>query len=265
MLKPLTDKVALVTGAARGIGQGIALCLAEEGAAVVVNDLPLQSGSEVWDAQETAQTIRSLGGQALVYYADVSQRAQVEAMMAATVAEFGHLDIVVANAAFTIRELSIEAHWENVYRTLEVTQFGVYHTCQLAAKQMVAQIQQGRPGGKIIIIGSVRAVAPMITSAPYDMAKAAVNQFARTLAAELAEYQINVNAINPGWIDTPGEHKLFSPDQIQAGAKRIPWGRLGTPHEIGRTAVFLASTDADYITGTAVYVDGGFLLGLRDG
>jgi glucose 1-dehydrogenase len=93
------------------------------------------------------------------------------------------------------------------------------------------------------------------------MAKAAVNHLGRTLAAELAEYHINVNIINPGWIDTPGERKFATEEEIKAGAKRLPWGRLGTPRDIGRAAVFLASDDADYITGTALRVDGGFILG----
>ncbi|MBE7471372.1 MAG: SDR family NAD(P)-dependent oxidoreductase [Anaerolineae bacterium] len=256
-MKRVAGKVALVTGAARGIGRGVALCLAEEGAEVVVNDLP-PAGE--FDARDTAAAIEALGRQTLVQYADVSDREQVTAMIAASVAHFGRLDIVVANAAVTVRELTVEAQWQHVLRTLEVTQFGVYHTCQMAAQQMVAQAQQGRPGGKIIIIGSVLAEIPLPTSAPYNMAKAAVNQLGRTLAAELAEYRINVNVINPGWIDTPGERQLASGAELQAGAKMIPWGRLGTPRDIGRAAVFLASDEADYITGSSLRVDGGFSL-----
>jgi glucose 1-dehydrogenase len=263
MVKRVEGKVALITGAARGIGQGIALCLAEEGADGVVNDLPLATGAGGHDARETAMAIEQRGRRALVYYADVSDREQVAAMFATGVAHFGHIDIVVANAALTVRELVVEAHWENVRRTLEVTQFGVFHTCQIAAQQMIAQAAQGRPGGKIIIIGSVLAEIPLPTSAPYNMAKAAVNHLGRTLAAELAEYRINVNVINPGWIDTPGERKLATEEEIQAGAKRIPWGRLGTPRDIGRAAVFLASEDADYITGSTLQIDGGFRLGMR--
>jgi glucose 1-dehydrogenase len=95
------------------------------------------------------------------------------------------------------------------------------------------------------------------------MAMAAVNLLGRTLAAELAEYQINVNVINPGWIDTPGERQMASEAELQAGAKMIPWGRLGTPSDIGRAAVFLASDEADYITGSSLRVDGGFTLGPR--
>jgi glucose 1-dehydrogenase len=251
----LAGKVALITGAAQGIGQGIALCLAEEGADIVVNDLPPTAGSDVEDARGTARAIEALGCQVLVY---------VAAMFAAGVAHFGHIDIVVANAAMTIRELVVEAKWENVLRTLEVTQFGVFHTCQMAAQQLITQRSAGRPGGKIIIISSVQAVAPKITSAPYNMAKAAITHLGRTLAAELAEYHINVNIIHPGWIDTPGEHKLATAEELRAGAKRIPWGRMGTPRDIGRAAAYLASDDANYVTGSVLQVDGGFLLGERD-
>lgn len=256
-MKRLAGKIALVTGAARGIGQGVALCLAEAGADVVVNDLP---PTGAFDARDTAAAIEKMGQRALVQYADVSDREQVAAMIAASIAHFGRLDIVVANAAMTVRELTIEAQWPNVLRTLEVSQFGVYHTCQIAAQQMVAQAKQGQPGGKIVIIGSVLAEIPLRTSAPYNMAKAAINHLGRTLAAELAEYRINVNIINPGWIDTPGERQLASEAELEAGAKLIPWGRMGTPTDIGRAAVFLASDDADYITGSTLKVDGGFTL-----
>jgi len=263
-MQRFAEKVALITGAARGIGQGIALCLAEEGADIIVNDLPPQPGADIEDARDTAGAVEALGRRAWVYYADVSDRDQVQAMFTAAVEQAGHIDVVVANAAMTIREPVVKARWENVLRTIEVTQFGVFHTCQMAARQMIAQQSQGRPGGKIIIIGSVLAKIPFINSAPYNMAKAAINQFGRTLAAELADYHINVNIINPGWIDTPGEHKLATEEQIKAGAQRIPWGRLGTPRDIGRAVAFLASDDADYITGTTLQIDGGYQLGLRE-
>jgi glucose 1-dehydrogenase len=254
-------KVALITGAARGIGQGIALCLAEEGADIIVNDLPPKADAA--DARETAEQVEALGRNAIAYYADVSDREQVAAMYAAGVERFGHLDVVVANAAMTIREPTVDAKWEHVLRTIEVSQFGVYHTCQMGAQQMIAQ-QAERPGGKIVIIGSVLAEIPFQTSAPYNMAKAAVNHFGRTLAGELADYHINVNVINPGYIDTPGEHKLATEAEIAAGAKRIPWQRLGLPRDIGRAVAYLASDDADYVTGSILAVDGGYRLGLRD-
>jgi NAD(P)-dependent dehydrogenase (short-subunit alcohol dehydrogenase family) len=147
-MQRLKGKVALVTGAARGIGRGIALCLAEEGADIIVNDLPAVDGP---GAGGTVREVEKLGRYALAYDADISDREQVAALFAAGAAHFGHIDVVVANAAFSIRELVIEARWEHVLRTIEVTQFGVYHTCQAGAQQM---IRQGG-GGKIVIIGSI--------------------------------------------------------------------------------------------------------------
>jgi glucose 1-dehydrogenase len=249
-------KVALITGAARGIGRGVALCLAEEGANIIVNDLPPAEGL---GARGTMREVEALGRRALAYDADISDRDQVAALFAAGVAQFGRIDVVVANAAFSIRKPVIEARWEHVLRTLEVTQFGVYHTCQAAAQQMVRQAG----GGKIVIIGSILGEIPFPSSAAYNMAKAAVNHLGRTLATELAGQRINVNVVNPGYIDTPGERKFATEQQIAQAARSLPWGRLGTPRDIGRAVAFLASDDADYITGTALVVDGGYKLAMR--
>jgi glucose 1-dehydrogenase len=254
----LAGKVALVTGAGRGIGRGIALCFAEEGADVVVNDLAPAAGEDS-AADSTRREIESLGQRALVHHADVSQREQVAQLVAAGLAHFGRLDIAVANAAYSDRQLVIDASWEGVLRTLGVTQFGVFHTCQATARAMVRQAQ----GGKIIIIGSVLSEVPFVGSAAYNMAKAAVNHFARTLANELAAYHVNVNVINPGYVDTPGERKFASEEQLQRAGQSIPWGRLGTARDIGRAAVYLASDDADYLTGSALLVDGGYKIGLK--
>jgi glucose 1-dehydrogenase len=248
-------KVALVTGAARGIGRGVALCLAEEGANIVVNDLPPAEGL---GARGTVREIEALGREALAYDADISDREQVAALFAAGVAHFGRIDVVVANAAFSIREPVIEARWEHVLRTLEVTQFGAYHTCQAAAQQMVRQ-----GGGKIVIIASILGEITFVNSAAYNMAKAAVIHLGRTLSAELAAQRINVNVINPGYIDTPGERKFATEEQIARAAHNLPWGRLGTPHDIGRAVAFLASDDADYITGSTLVVDGGYRQAMR--
>jgi glucose 1-dehydrogenase len=256
-MKRLAGKVALVTGASRGIGRGIALCLAEEGADVIIN-----YRTQADEVEEVARIISDLGGWAQAWQADVAQRESVAAMVAGAVEARGRLDIVVANAALTIRESVVEAAWENVQRVSQVSQFGVFHTCQLAARQMVAQAEVGRDGGKIIIISSILEEIPAAGSAAYNMAKAAINHLGRTMALELAPYRVNVNMVNPGWIDTPGEREFSSEEQLREGGKRIPWGRLGTPEDIGKAVAFLASDDADYITGATLRVDGGFLLGL---
>jgi len=113
------------------------------------------------------------------------------------------------------------------------------------------------------VTGSILGQIPFLANGAYNMAKAAANHFARTLAAELLPHRINVNVINPGWIDTPGERHYSSEEEIAAGAEKMPWGRLGTPADIGKAAAFLCSDDADYITGSALTVDGGYLLGMR--
>ena len=249
----LDGKIALVTGAARGIGRGIALCLAEEGAHVAVNDLPGATALE-----SVVEQIKQLGRNAAAFAADVGDRGQVEKMIESSLKHFGRLDIAVANAAYSVRQATVEAKWEDVQRILAVTQLGVFHTCQFAAQRMIAR----KEGGKIIVIGSIQSELPVPQSAAYNMAKAAINHLVATMAGELAPYHININVINPGWIDTPGERQFASEEELRRGGNRIPWGRLGTPRDIGRCAVFLASDSADYITGARIRVDGGYMSGL---
>ncbi len=246
-------KVALVTGAGRGIGRGIALRLAQEGADLVIND---RAQSE--DAQDVAAAITALGRRVLVVAADVGERSAVEQLFAQAIAHFGRLDLIVANAGLSYRQPFIEQAWADALRTMEVCQFGVAHTCQLAAQQLVRQ----GDGGKIVIIGSVHYDMAPANSAAYNMAKAAVNHLARTLAVELAPHRINVNVVNPGWIDTPGERNFASEAEMQRSGRRIPWGRLGKPDDIAKAVAFLCSDDAEYITGAALRVDGGFVPGL---
>ncbi len=246
----LAGKTALVTGSARGIGRGIALCMAEEGADIVINDLPQQAAI----AQDTVHAIEALGRRALFCAADVTNREQVAALFQSAIQHFGRLDIAVANAAYSDRKLVIDADWAGVLRTIEVSQFGVFHICQAAAQHMVKRGE----GGKIIITASVLAEVPSPTSGAYNMAKAAVTHFGRTLANELLPHRINVNMINPGWIDTPGERKFTSDADIQRLGAKLPWGRMGQPRDIGRAAVYLASADADYVTGSTLTVDGGY-------
>lgn len=252
-MKRLKGKVAFVTGANSGIGRGIALCLAEEGADIAIVDI--QPATE---CEDVAQEILALGQRARTWQTDVSDREQVSEAVKGALEHFGRLDIAVAGPAYNYRELVIEAEWESVQRSLAVTQLGVFHTCQLAARRMVLQ----REGGKVIIVSSIHAEVPFARSAVYNMAKAGINQFAATLANELARDHINVNVIEPGWIDTPTERKLNREEDLRLGAERIPWGRLGTPRDIGLCAAFLASEDADYITGACVRIDGGYTLGL---
>lgn len=256
-MRRFEKKVVLVTGASLGIGRGIARCLAQEGADVVVN-----YRSHRAEAESAVKEIEALGGRALAWQADVSDRDAVASMITGAVSHFGKLDVVVANAAVTVREPVVEARWENVERTIQVSQFGVFHTCQLAAQQMLKQPLAGRSRGKIVVISSIHEEMAPVTSAAYNMAKAAINHLARTMAAELAAARINVNVVNPGWIDTPGERKFYSEAELAEAGKRVPWGRIGVPEDIGKAVAYLASDDADYVTGTVLRVDGGFMVGL---
>lgn len=251
-------RVALITGASRGIGRGIALTLAEEGADIIVH---YRTHPE--EAQEVADAVAAFGQRALLWQADVADRDAVEEMVAGAAAHFGRIDVAVANAAVSVRQPVVEAEWAGVERTIAVSQFGVFHTCQFAAQQMIKQEQRGRSAGKIVIISSVHAELAVPTSAAYNMSKAAINHLGATMATELTANHINVNIINPGWIDTPGERVHATEEEIRAGAARMPWKRLGTPEDIGHAAAFLASDTADYITGATLRVDGGYVLGLR--
>ncbi|MDP7743429.1 MAG: SDR family oxidoreductase, partial [Lentisphaeria bacterium] len=141
----------------------------------------------------------------------------------------------------------------------DVCQNGVVHTCQLAAMRMVEQVEAGRAPGRVVIIGSVHAEVPFSGGAPYNMAKVAINQFCEHLALELAPYHINVNTINPGWIDTPNEHRKFSEKEIADGASAIPWKRLGRPEEIAGIVQFLVGDDVSYMSGACIRADGAML------
>lgn len=248
----LEGKVALVTGANRGIGRGCAIELAREGADVAIN-----YRRHVEEAEAVAQEVRTFGRRALVLQGDVADRRADEALVAGTVRELGRLDVLVANAAASVRKPFLELREQDMAATLGVSLWGVFHCCQFAARQMVAQ----GGGGNLVVISSVHAVLPVKNSLPYNTAKAGINHMARTMANELAQHRIRVNVIEPGWTDTPGERAFATEEQIQAGAKELPLGRLGTIEDIGKAVAFLVSEDGGYITGSTLRIDGGYVLG----
>jgi glucose 1-dehydrogenase len=260
----LTGRVALITGSSRGIGRGCAVCMAAAGADLVLNYFSYgdaaRQAADARDAEETARLAGSFGRRAVIVPGNVASRSDVAAMVDAAVRHFGRLDIAVANAYRSIRKPFLELLPEDWEATLEVTLTGTFHTCQLAAQQMARQ----GSGGKIIVISSVLAERALSTSAPYNAAKAGLNQLARTMANELARYRIHVNVIEPGWIDTPGERAYATEAEIQEAGKRLPWGRLGRPEEIGAVAAFLASDAASYMSGSVVRVDGAYMAAIGE-
>lgn len=249
----LTAKVALVTGAARGIGRAIALELAYAGANVALNDLDI--GEE---AQEVQHHIVALGRTASLHQADVSQRHDVEGMVQAIVARYGRLDIMINNAAMQREEPFLEITDDALHRVLDVDLKSVVLCGQIAARQMISM---GR-GGRIINISSVHAFSSFKSAALYDAAKAGVVRLTATMALELAQYAITVNAIAPGWMDTPGTAPfLNTEDNRLAVNASLPVGRVGNPHEVGQLAAYLCSEAAAYITGACIVIDGGYMLG----
>jgi glucose 1-dehydrogenase len=240
----------LVTGGSRGIGRGCAVELAREGANVAIN---YRSAKK--EAEEAAKEIEGFGGQALLVQADVSDQKSVEEMVQTAAKEFGRLDGFVSNAAYSDRQLMVEADMEGFRKTIDVSMWGAFYGVRAAAQQMIPQ-----NGGVIVVVSSPHAYIPFPTAMAYNMAKAAIDHMARTAAIELARYRIRVNIVHPGWIDTPGERKFFTEEQLAAGAEGIPWKRMGQPGEIGKLVTFIASDDADYMTGSTLLMDGGITL-----
>jgi glucose 1-dehydrogenase len=247
----LENKVAIVTGSSSGIGAAIALAFAAEGAAVVIN-----YSRHPDSAQKVLDEIESAGGKGLVVGADVSDPKEVEAMIQKAVDAFGRLDIVVNNAGMEHKMPFLETPFEVWQETIAVNLTGTWLGCQAAAKQMVAQ---GDPG-RIINVSSVHEDLAMPTNSPYCATKGGVRMLMRTLAVELAPHEITVNNIAPGAIDTPMDAPLKQdPDKMNELLAEIPLGRMGKPEEVANLALFLASDDSSYVTGSTLFVDGGMI------
>jgi glucose 1-dehydrogenase len=247
----LENKVAVVTGSSSGIGEAIALTLAQEGAAVVVNYSRHEDA-----AQQVVEKIEGAGGRGLVVGADVSDPKEVEAMVQQAADAFGRLDIMVNNAGMERKMPFLETPFEVWQETIAVNLTGAWLGCQAAAKRMVAQ---GGPG-RIINVSSVHEDLAMPTNAPYCATKGGVRMLMRTLAVELAPHDITVNNIAPGAIETPMDASLEEhPDEMKELLSEIPLGRMGKPEEVANLALFLASDDSSYVTGSTLFVDGGMI------
>lgn len=247
----LKDQVAIVTGAARGIGRAIALGLAREGAAVVVNDIA--SGPAV---EEVVAEIRALGGDAIAVRADIGDLSHHARLIAATQERFGHLDILVNNAATTRRQAFLDATvgaWDEI---VGVNLKGIYFLSQAAARVMTPQ-----RAGKIINISSVHDARPMADNSIYNITKAGLVMLTKSLALELAGSCVQVNCVSPGAILTDETRdRLADPAYRAKVLAKIPAGQIGDPKDVVCAVVLLSSAASSYITGTTLYVDGGMLL-----
>lgn len=247
----LKDKVAIVTGAATGIGQAIAVRFAQEGAAVVVDYIGTPDV-----AADTAQRMANAGGRSIAVAADVSKPDEVSRLIEQAVSAFGRLDIVVNNAGIEKKTAFVDYPLELARRILEVNLIGPFLVSQAAARQM---IRQGH-GGRIINISSVHEDRPMPMNTPYSMSKGGLRMLTRTVAVELAKDKITVNNIGPGAIFTPIDADIEAqPELEQALMREIPLSRWGKPEEVAGLAVYLASDEASYVTGATYFIDGGML------
>jgi glucose 1-dehydrogenase len=247
----LAGKVALVTGAAGGIGCASALALAEAGADVALNDL---TGCPRLD--ELAKQVEAIGRRAVRLPVDISDQPQVEAMIGETAKTLGRLDIFVSAAVYSDREPFTSADMAGFRKTIDVSMWGSFYAMRACANQMIRQGQ----GGAIAIVSSPHAYVAFPNCMAYNMAKAGQDQMARTAAIELLPHRIRVNIVHPGWTDTPGERKYFSEAELSRVGPTLPAGRLARPDEIARAIVFLVDPASEYFNGITMTVDGGLSL-----
>jgi len=247
----LTGKVAVVTGAGTGIGQGIALAMAKAGASLVVDYV-----GQAAVAQATIDQITQIGGKVIGVDADISNAEDVAMLIQKTVAAFGKLDIFVNNAGIEKKFAFVDYPLEEWQKILAVNLTGPFLCSQAAARQMIAQGN----GGRIINISSVHEDLPLLTNAPYCASKGGLRMLMRTIAVELAPHQITVNNIGPGAVYTPIDKDVEADKAMNdAILAEIPLHRWGQPEEIGNLAVYLASDQASYVTGSTFFIDGGML------
>jgi 3-oxoacyl-[acyl-carrier protein] reductase len=247
MSQRLTGKVAVVTGASKGIGAAIALHLAAEGAAVVVNYASSKEGADRVVAEITGK-----GGRAVAVQANVAKQADIQRLFAETKKAFGRLDILVNNAGIYEFAPIESVTPEHFHKQFDLNVLGLLLTTQEALKQLGA-------GGSIINISSVAATATLPATSVYSATKAAVDAVTRSLAKELGPRQIRVNSINPGMVETEGVHAagIADSDFRRQTEAQTPLGRIGQPQDIGPAAVFLASGESGWITGETLYIAGG--------
>ena len=246
---PLQGKVAIVTGGRRGIGEAIALALAEAGADIAICDRVVDDG----ELEAVAEEVQRLGRRSLAVRADITQKADVDSMVQRVMDEFGVIDILVNSAAMNIRALLLELGEDGWDRVINTDLKGYYLCSQAVGKRMVEQKR-----GSIINIASTAAIKAAAEMGAYCIAKAGVVMLTRVLALELAQYNIRVNAIAPYMVKTKFSQPLWGdPETLKQLESEIPLGRLAEPGDIVGSALFLASDASSYITGHTIIVDGG--------
>jgi glucose 1-dehydrogenase len=257
--QPLAGQRALVTGASSGIGRAIACTFAEAGASVVVN---YRSSRE--EAEQVASHIQQRGGKAIAVQADIAEPEGCEKLFGATERELGGIDVLVANAGLQRDAAFMDMSLEDWRKVIDVNLTGQFVCAQEAVRRFRQQgldPQRSRALGKIIFTSSVHQAIPWAGHVNYASAKGGLNLLMKSMAQELAEEKIRVNAIAPGAIKTAINTDAWETEEAREKLlKLIPYGRIGEPDDVAKAAVWLASDDADYVVGTTLFIDGGMML-----
>jgi len=249
MYEDLKNKVAIVTGARRGIGKAIALKLARNGVKVVVTDIDQD------DCEEVVQEIKKLKGEGLALKLDVTKEEEIKNVIQSTKKKFGRIDILVNNAGIFIQEELENMDTSKIDKLLSVDLRGVI----LGIKNVIPEMKKQK-SGKIVNIASIAGFVGFDLSSIYCAAKGGIVNMTRELALDLGKYKINVNAVAPGVIDTDMTNDMLADENVKTALlSKIPYGRIGKPEDIANAVAFLASNESEYITGHTIVVDGGWL------
>jgi glucose 1-dehydrogenase len=255
----LKGQAALVTGGDSGIGKGVALALAAAGAKVVVNFAHNHDAAEA-----TVNEIKAAGGEAFAVQADVSQESEVKAMFAQMYAQYGTIDILINNAGLQKDSKFVDMTLEDWNTVIGINLTGQFLCAREAAREFIRRgVVDGlsRAAGKIICMSSVHEVIPWAGHVNYAASKGGINMFMKSIAQELAPHKIRVMGIGPGAIQTPINKAAWdTPEALKKLLTLIPYNRIGVPRDIGKLATWLASDEADYITGITIFMDGGMTL-----
>ncbi|MDR6943394.1 SDR family oxidoreductase [Mucilaginibacter pocheonensis] len=255
----LKGQTALVTGADSGIGKAVALALAGAGAKLVINYAHNHDAAEA-----TVNEIKAAGGEAIAVQADVSHEAEVKAMFAQMYAQYGTIDILVNNAGLQKDSKFVDMTLDDWNTVISVNLTGQFLCAREAAREFIRRgvvEERSRAAGKIICMSSVHEVIPWGGHVNYAASKGGINMFMKSIAQELAPHKIRVAGIGPGAIQTPINKDAWeTPEALDKLLTLIPYNRIGKPEDIGKLAAWLASDEADYITGTTIFMDGGMTL-----
>lgn len=246
----LKNKIALITGASRGIGKSVAILLAKEGAKIVVNYFSSEK-----EAFEVVEEIKKIGSEAIAIKCDVSKEKEVNVMVRETLSAFGRIDILVNNAGILIPKSFNETTPEIWNQTINSNLLGTYNCIKAVSKEMKKQ-----KSGKIINVSSIASIVGSLSSTPYSVSKAGMDALTKTLALEFGKYNVQINSIAPGPVNTDLMVENYSKKIIDKLASETPMGRIAKPEDIAKAILFFASADSDFVNGQTLIVDGGRII-----